>query len=139
MYNKEFTIAEGISTQKEHLNKWKMLLKPEIFSLLEEWSATKNTTAKTGNDIVRGVDLDNFIHNIHYNKKNQLIEKKNELKELIADIIERYPELEGKILEIASISYDNVNIDTDIQDCITIIGSVEDLLKQHTIQKGLQR
>lgn len=131
MDKQEFTIANGISVQTRSLNMWKALLKPEVYQQVEEWALAENNKAKTGYDIKRGQDIDTYILNIQYNKKNRLIEKKSELNELIAAILEKHPELEGKITEIASISYDNVNLDTDIKDCIDTISSIKELVSIH--------
>lgn len=134
----EFTVEQGIAVQREQLDHWKYLLKPEIYADLEKWATSKNPEAKKGDDIPRGVVLDNFIQNLHYNKRNLLIEKKKELRELIAEILERHPELEGRIGEISSISYDNVNVDTDLQDCIQAIESIQTLGEEYKMNNQNQ-
>jgi hypothetical protein len=129
MSNTNFTIENALSIQKDNLKIWNSLLKPEIFAGMKKWAELKNSTAEKPDDIVRGQSLEFYLDNLRSSKHNILIGKMQELKEIIADVINRHPELENQINAIASISYDNANIDTDIQDCITAIGAIEELAK----------
>ena len=60
---KEFTVEEGIEYQNNQLKGWKSILKDEVYEALEEYAKRTNHEAKTGYDIRRGVDLDNYIGN----------------------------------------------------------------------------
>lgn len=60
---KEFTKERGIEIQANYLNKWKSILKPEIFEKLYTYVLSTNKEAKTGNDIMRGVSIDSWVHN----------------------------------------------------------------------------
>ncbi len=63
MEKKEFTVADGIKYQAEQLAKWKTVLIPEVYAALEEYATRNNHEAKSGYDVRRGVDLDNYIGN----------------------------------------------------------------------------
>lgn len=60
---KRFTIKDGIKTQTAQLKRWQSILKPEKFEMLQKWATSTNHEAKKGFDVVRGTDLDNFVHN----------------------------------------------------------------------------
>jgi len=68
----EFTVECGIEVQTAHLNKWKKVLKNKVHKDLVTWAISTNGEAKTGYDIKRGNDLDNYIGNYHYHKKGIL-------------------------------------------------------------------
>ena len=63
-----FTTAEGIAIQTVQLNKWKKVLKPEVFEKLKAFAVKNNDNARNGFDITRGDDLNNFIVNYSYNE-----------------------------------------------------------------------
>ena len=63
MKTQDFTVEMAIEIQKEHLAKWKRLLKSRVYLDLEKWATENNHLAVTGYEIKRGTDLDNFIHN----------------------------------------------------------------------------
>jgi hypothetical protein len=58
-----FTVEDGIKIQSEQLAQWKKLLLPKVYKDLEKWATEHNDKAKSGNDIIRGTDMDNFIGN----------------------------------------------------------------------------
>jgi len=64
------TIAKGIQIQNEHLQKWKTILKEEVYEKLALWTMETNLEAKTGYDIRRGYMLDNWIGNYSIDKIN---------------------------------------------------------------------
>ncbi|MCD0480368.1 hypothetical protein LPB90_18170 [Chryseobacterium sp. LC2016-29] len=138
MSNTNFTIEEALSVQRSNLKIWNSILKPEVFADMKSWAEEKNSKAEKPDEIVRGQLLESFLDNLRSTKHNTLVGKIQELKEIIADVLNRHPELENQVNAIASISYDNANIDTDIQDCITAIGSIEELVKNH-LQNELTR
>jgi len=129
MSNTNFTIEDALLVQRDNLKIWNSILKPEVFADMKKWAEEKNRKAEKPDEIVRGQSLESFLDNLRSNKHNMLVGKIQELKEIIADVLQRHPELENQINAIASISYDNANIDTDIQDCITAIGAIEELSK----------
>jgi len=57
------TVADGIKYQAEQLARWKTVLIPEVYAALEEYATRNNHEAKSGYDVRRGVDLDNYIGN----------------------------------------------------------------------------
>lgn len=61
--SREFSVADAIEIQKEHLAQWKELLKPKVYKDLEKWATAKNHLKKTGYDVMRGSSLDNYIAN----------------------------------------------------------------------------
>jgi len=67
---KEFTVEDAIKVQDEQLLDWAKVLTPTAYARLLNWARWSNRNAKTYRDIVRGVDMDNFIHNnlIYENK-----------------------------------------------------------------------
>jgi hypothetical protein len=62
-----FSVEHGIKVQSEQLANWKKLLQPKVYKDLEEWATEHNDKAESGDDIIRGVDLDNFIGNYFNN------------------------------------------------------------------------
>ncbi len=70
---KEFTTFEGLVIQREQLEKWKLLLKHEVYTALEAWATQYNEhpLVKDGYDICRGSELDNFIANF-FNKRTEI-------------------------------------------------------------------
>jgi hypothetical protein len=72
----EFTVEQGISIQRAHLNEWKTVLTPEAYVALEEYATRDNDKAVDGLDICRGEALRNFIQqyaiNVAYNYKTSL-------------------------------------------------------------------
>jgi hypothetical protein len=63
IWEKEFTVEEGLNIQAEQLAGWKKILIPEVYDSLEEYITRENHLATTGNDVRRGVDLDSYIGN----------------------------------------------------------------------------
>jgi hypothetical protein len=63
MERKEFTVEDGIEIQAEQLAGWKLILIPEVYEALEEYTLRNNHKAQSGRDVCRGVDLDNYIGN----------------------------------------------------------------------------
>ncbi len=63
MERKAFTIEDGIEIQRTQLAAWKWVLITEVYEALEEYALRNNHKAKSGNDICRGVDLDNYVSN----------------------------------------------------------------------------
>ncbi len=63
MQTETFTKEAGIAVQKEQLLEWSLVLKPEHYKKLKEFATKDNHKAKSGLDIKRGVDLDNFMAN----------------------------------------------------------------------------
>jgi hypothetical protein len=57
----KFTVEEGIEIQSIQLIMWKGILQEEVYRALEEFAKRENHLAKTGTDVRRGVDLDNYI------------------------------------------------------------------------------
>lgn len=68
----ELSVEQGIEIQTFHLEKWKTVLKEEVFQDLKTWATSTNNEAKTGYDIRRGNDLDNYIGNYHHYKEGRL-------------------------------------------------------------------
>jgi hypothetical protein len=64
------TVEGGIQIQNEHLQKWKIILKDNVYEELVKWAISNNGEAKTGYDIRRGVELDNWIGNYSIDKIN---------------------------------------------------------------------
>lgn len=60
---KEFTLQHGLKIQDEQLAGWKLILLPEVYEALHEYATRKNHEAKTGYDVRRGTDLDNYVGN----------------------------------------------------------------------------
>ena len=63
MERKTFTIEDGIEIQTQHLSQWKTILINEAYEALEEYAKRNNDKAKTGYDICRGSELNNYISN----------------------------------------------------------------------------
>lgn len=59
----EFTVADAIKIQQEHLKQWQEILKPEFFAKLKVWAEATNATETNPYEIRRGSTLDGFIHN----------------------------------------------------------------------------
>lgn len=66
-----FTAQEGIEVQRQHLEEWKQLLKPEVYEDLEKWAIKDNDNAETGYDIPRGTDLSHYINNYRHYKEQE--------------------------------------------------------------------
>ena len=58
-----FSVEDGIKVQSEQLAQWKKLLQPKVYKDLEKWATEHNDKAESGNQIIRGTDMDNFIGN----------------------------------------------------------------------------
>ncbi len=58
-----FTVEDAIKIQSEQLAQWKKLLQPKVYKDLEKWATEHNDKAESGNQIIRGTDMDNFIGN----------------------------------------------------------------------------
>ncbi len=56
-----FSVEDGIKVQSEQLAQWKKLLLPKVYKDLEKWATEHNDKAESGNNIIRGTDMDNFI------------------------------------------------------------------------------
>lgn len=63
VYESTFSVEDGIKVQSEQLAQWKKLLQPKVYKDLEKWATEHNDKAESGNQIVRGTDMDNFIGN----------------------------------------------------------------------------
>jgi hypothetical protein len=63
MREKQFTVEQGLEVQAEQLAGWKTILIPEVYEALYEYATRHNSEAKTGWDICRGTNLDNYIGN----------------------------------------------------------------------------
>ena len=61
-----FDTQAGIEVQTEQLKKWELVLKPEVFAELQKFATKDNGKAKTGYDIVRGVQLDGWVKTYSY-------------------------------------------------------------------------
>jgi hypothetical protein len=68
----DLSIEKGIEIQTSQLEKWGTLLKEEVYNDLKTWATSTNNEAKTGYNIKRGNDLDNYIGNYHYYKEGRL-------------------------------------------------------------------
>ncbi len=70
-----FSVSEGLATQEEHLAVWKTILKPEVFSELENQVQGINFHAhyKDGYDVCRGDSINQLVLNIaqHRSRKQQ--------------------------------------------------------------------
>lgn len=97
-----FTVEQGIEVQTNQLRRWKSILKSDKYLLLYEFATSSNVDAKTGYDVMRGVTLDNWIHNnlmsddeaINLDNENveiDLFENISELPQHIQDVISKYP------------------------------------------------
>jgi hypothetical protein len=64
------TIEKGIQIQQQHLSEWKRVLKEDVYEKLALWTMETNLEAKTGYDIRRGVESDNWIGNYSIDKIN---------------------------------------------------------------------
>lgn len=72
----EFTVQEGINIQTTHLNKWKEILKTDVFLALSLYAVRDNSYAENGYHIKRGESLSNFVTNfIYYRDNNMLADK----------------------------------------------------------------
>jgi hypothetical protein len=58
-----FSVEDGIKVQSSQLAQWKQLLQPKVYKDIEKWATEHNDKAESGNQIVRGTDMDNFIGN----------------------------------------------------------------------------
>jgi len=63
MNDKTFTVEDAIKIQKEQLLKWKSVLKPEKFDLLQQHADTKNVGVTNTASVFRGVNIDMYIQN----------------------------------------------------------------------------
>jgi len=59
----QFTVEQGLGVQAKQLAQWKSILIPEVYEALHEYATRNNGKAKTGYDICRGSNLDNYIGN----------------------------------------------------------------------------
>lgn len=61
----EFTVADGLKVQSEHLARWAKLLKPEIYAKVAEEAARQNQRRMdSGLDVWRGTDINQFVMNL---------------------------------------------------------------------------
>jgi len=60
---RQFEVQQGLDIQARQLEGWKSILKDEVYEALHEYATRNNGEAKTGWDIRRGSDLDNYISN----------------------------------------------------------------------------
>jgi len=65
----KFTVHDGILIQKEHLLKWKKVLTPEAYNMLQMKCEAENVAVSRnyfadGTDVFRGQDLTEYIQNI---------------------------------------------------------------------------
>jgi len=57
------SVENGIKIQQKQLREWKTKLIPQVYKALKERAEQDNHLAKSGYDIFRGSNLDNFIAN----------------------------------------------------------------------------
>lgn len=63
MKNQEFTLEQGLKIQSEQLKEWEKIMKPEVYEKLKIYIDASNTTATTGNQVLRGYSIQNWISN----------------------------------------------------------------------------
>jgi len=68
--NQELSVERGIEIQNEHLQKWKTILKEEVYRELALWTIETNLEAINGYDIRRGSDLSTWVQNYSIDKIN---------------------------------------------------------------------
>lgn len=127
MATQEFTIELALEHQKDDLRLLKAVVTPEVFDTVKKKLDETNNLAKTGYDVFQRNQILNLVSLIMDNKRRRLYELKEQLQAVISDLIDKYPQLEGRIGEIVSISYDNLNVDTDIKDVGTAIAAIVEL------------
>ena len=66
MRDNELPVEMGIKIQTEQLDGWKTVLQPHVYEALVKYATQDNNKTKSGYDICRGVDLDEFIGNYIY-------------------------------------------------------------------------
>lgn len=63
----DFTVERAIEIQQRQLKEWEQVLKPEIFSelsrLINEKTEREKHTYKSGDQVLRGSDIDNSLYN----------------------------------------------------------------------------
>jgi len=59
----EFTVEAGIRVQTRQLERWAIVLKPEVMEDLRTFAVLDNDKAHSGYEITRGSDLENYILN----------------------------------------------------------------------------
>jgi hypothetical protein len=62
MIKNDFTVKQAIEIQTRQLERWKLIIKPEIFEIIKDSITQSNIDAKTGFDVKRGSDIDDRIH-----------------------------------------------------------------------------
>ena len=69
----ELTVEEGIAIQNEQLQKWKQLLKEDVYNWLEKKVTKENHLAKNGYQIVRGCYISDYVENyLNYKERGEL-------------------------------------------------------------------
>ena len=63
MKDQEFTLEQGLKIQEDQLKQWQKIMKPEVYDKLKVYIVASNKTAKTGNDVLRGYTIQNWISN----------------------------------------------------------------------------
>jgi hypothetical protein len=62
----EFTVQEGLEIQRKQLLEWKLILNRKTYSALAAECKKRNQlNLKTGSDVFRGTDMNNFVHNLY--------------------------------------------------------------------------
>ena len=97
-----FSVEDGIKIQSEQLAEWKKLLQPKVYKDLEKWATEHNDKAESGNQIIRGSDMSNFIGNYFnsytppnkrlYEESHGLNEALKSKKQLFSDLEKIDPE-----------------------------------------------
>jgi hypothetical protein len=65
---RKFTVIEGITVQKKQLANWKLRLNDQTYNALVDKCKEKNSQPmKSGLEVFRGTDMDNFIANLYPN------------------------------------------------------------------------
>ena len=58
-----FTLQESLKIQAGQLKKWEAVLKPEVYAKLEQTALESNKGKTNPFEIMRGNELDIYIHN----------------------------------------------------------------------------
>jgi len=62
----EFTVQEGLEVQRKQLLEWKLILNKKTWlALVDECKKRNQLNLKTGSDVFRGTDMNNFVHNLY--------------------------------------------------------------------------
>lgn len=69
--NDNFTKEDAIKIQRDQLDQWAKILKPEVFAKLEAHAIADNDHVSISNpfEIFRGTRIDNYLHNEFMNNQ----------------------------------------------------------------------